>query len=123
MVLMVSCATRQAVIPENLTPAELIQRAREASDRYRYSVALQHYETLIERFPFDIDNVIAAEYEMAFIHFRQRRYDLARIGFTNLLQRYNAPDAELLPPQFRVLSERLLTIIDEREAAGSRGRF
>ena len=120
---MVSCATRQVVIPENLSPAELIQRGQEASDRYRYAIALQHYETLIERFPFHTDFVIAAEYEIAFIHFKQRRYYMARIGFTNLLARYNAPDAELLPPQFRVLSERLLVIIDEREAEGRRGRF
>ena len=120
--LAISCATGPSTIPEDLTPAELIQRAQEASDRYRYSVALHHYETLIERFPFDIDSVIAAEYEIAFIHFKQRRYAMARTGFTNLLERYNAPDAVLLPPQFRILSERILATIDEREIQGRRGR-
>jgi len=120
--LAVSCATRPATIPENLTPAELIQRAQEASDRYRYSVALQFYEALLERFPFDIDSVIAAEYEIAFIHFKQRRYNVARTGFINLLERYNTPDAVLLPPQFRILSERILQNIDERETQGRRGR-
>ena len=120
--LAVSCATRPGVIPENLTPAELIQRAQEASDRYRYSVSLHYYETLIERFPFDIDSVIAAEYEIAFIHFKQRRYAVARDGFTNLLERYNTPDAILLPQQFRILSERILLTIDEREGQRNRAR-
>ena len=114
-VLMLSCLTRPIVIPEGLTQAELIQRAQEASDRYRYSISLQYYETLIERFPFDIDNIIAAEYEIAFIHYKRKRYETARIGFTNLLERYNTRDAELLPPQFKILSERILANIIEIE--------
>ena len=121
-VLAVSCATRSVVIPEDLSPAELIQRAQEASDRYRYSVSLQYYETLIERFPLDIDSIIAAEYEIAFIHFKQRKYNSARTGFNNLLARYNTPDAVLLPQQFRILSEKILTNIDEIEAQRVRNR-
>jgi outer membrane protein assembly factor BamD (BamD/ComL family) len=117
-ILLLSCATRPVTIPEGLTPMEIIQRAQEASDRYRYSAALQYYETLIERFPFDIDNVIAAEYEIAFIHFKQKRYDIARTGFNNILERYNHPDAALLPPQFRILSRRILENMDEIEAQG-----
>ena len=121
-VLLVSCATGPVLIPEDLTPMELIQRGHEASDRYRYRHALQFYEALIERFPFDIDHVIAAEYEIAFIHFKQRRYDIARTGFNNILERYNHPDAVLLPPQFRVLSLRILENIDEAEAQRRRFR-
>ena len=113
-VLAVSCATSPVVIPEDLEPMELIQRAQEASDRYRYSVSLQYYETLIHRFPYDIDSVIAAEYEIAFINYKQSRYSLARTQFTNLLARYDTPDAVLLPPQFRVLSERILADINDR---------
>ena len=100
----------------------MIQRAQESSDRYRYNVALQYYEIILERFPFDIDSIIAAEYEIAFIHFKQRRYAVARTGFTSLLERYNHPDAVLLPQQFRILSERILLTIDEREIQGARSR-
>ena len=114
--LAVSCATGPVVIPDDLTPAELIQRAQEASDKYRYSVSLQYYETLIERFPFDIDSVIAAEYEIAFIHYKQKKYDIAKIEFNNLLERYNTRDEELLPPQFKILSLRILENIEEIEA-------
>ena len=110
-----SCATGPVVIPEDLTPPELIQRAQEASDRYRYAVSLQYYETLIERFPYEIDNIIAAEYEIAFIHYKQKKYGISRIEFNNLLERYNVPDEELLPPQYKILSKIVLEKIDNAE--------
>jgi len=119
-----SCSTRPAVIPEDLTPAELIQRAQEASDRNRYEVSLQHYETLIQRFPFDIDNIIAAEYEIAFIHYKQKKYDNAKAEFTELLDRYNTPDEELLPPSFKILSLKIMDKIEEIEnGANTRSPF
>jgi len=119
----VSCATGPAAIPYDLTPMELIQRGQEASSRNRFAVALQHYRTLLERFPHDLYFVCAAEYEIAFIYYRRetrrtpwrRDFTAAQIKFHNLLERYNTPDAELLPPQFRVLSEIVLARI---EAAG-----
>ena len=110
-----SCATRLIVIPEDLTAAELIQRAQEASDRNRYSVALQYYETILYRFPYDIDSVCAAEYEIAFIHYKQKKYDIAKTEFNLLLERYNIPDEALLPPQFKILSQKILANITEIE--------
>jgi len=120
-VLAVSCATRPITFPDDLTPAEYIQRAQEASDKYRYSISLQYYEALIEKFPYDIDSVIAAEYEIAFINYKQGRNDLARTQFNSLLARYNTPDAELLPPQFKILSGKVLENINER--AGQKRSF
>ena len=120
--LMFSCASGPVAIPEDLSPAELIQRAQEASDRNRYEVSLQYYETIIERFPFDIDNTIAAEYEIAFIHYKQKKYDLAKVEFTDLLERYNTPDEELLPPQFKILSHKIMDKIEEIEYNAANGR-
>jgi outer membrane protein assembly factor BamD (BamD/ComL family) len=113
--LVFSCATGSTVIPENLSPAELIQRAQEASDRNRYEVSLQYYEAIIERFPFDIDDIIAAEYEIAFIHYKQKQYETAKAEFTDLLERYNTPDEALLPPSFKILSLRIMEKIEEIE--------
>ena len=115
MLLTLSCATKLLVIPEDLTPMELIQRGQEASDRNRHSTALQYYSTLIERYPFDIDFICAAEYEIAFIHYKQKKFDIAKIEFTDLLERYNTPDAELLPPQFKILSEKVMARMTEIE--------
>jgi len=113
--LVCSCATGPTVVPENLSPAELIQRAQEASDRNRYEVSLEYYEAIIERFPFDIDNIIAAEYEIAFIHYKQKQYETAKAEFGDLLERYNTPDEALLPPQFKILSLKILEKIEEIE--------
>ena len=115
--LALSCASKPVVIPDDLTVMELIQRAQEASDKNKYKVSLQYYETILDRFPYDIDSVCAAEYEIAFIHYKQKKYDIAKTEFNTLLERYNTPDEELLPPQFKILSQKILTTIEELEAA------
>jgi outer membrane protein assembly factor BamD (BamD/ComL family) len=109
-----SCASRPIAIPEDLTAPELIQRAQEATDRNRYNNALQYYQAILERFPFNSEYVCAAEYEIAFIYYKQKKYDQAKNGFNTLLERYNTPDGELLPPQFRILAIRVLGTIEER---------
>ena len=114
--LVVSCASGPVAIPDDLSQAELIQRAQEASDRNRYSVSLQHYATLIERFPYDIDSIIAAEYEIAFIHYKQKKYAVAKVEFADLLERYNTPDEELLPQQYKILSLIVTKKIEEIES-------
>jgi len=114
--LAVSCAGGPVVIPDDLSAAELIQRAQEASDRNRYNISLQYYQTIIERFPTDTDSICAAEYEIAFIHYKQKKYDIAKTEFTDLLDRYNTPDEELLPPQFKVLSQMIMKKITDIES-------
>jgi len=118
IILAVSCVSTESIeIPHDLTTAELIQRGQEASDRNRYAVSLQYYEAVIERYPSDINSVIAAEYEIAFIHYKQKNYELSKTEFYRLLGRYNTPDQELLPAQFKILSNIVLGKIAEIEAA------
>jgi outer membrane protein assembly factor BamD (BamD/ComL family) len=115
--LAVSCiSTGPVEIPDDLTAAELIQRGQEASDRNRYNVSLQYYEAILERFPYDIDSVIAAEYEIAFIHYKQKDYIQSKTEFNRILAYYNTPDQELLPAQFKILSNIVLGKIAKIEA-------
>ena len=118
--LALSCVSGPVDIPEDQTPMELIQQAQEASYRNRYGIALQYYQAILERFPNDIDSICAAEYEIAFIHYKQGRYGEAREGFNALLERYDVPDGALLPQQFRILSNIVLERMDEIEAGGRR---
>jgi outer membrane protein assembly factor BamD (BamD/ComL family) len=113
--LLASCASGPVVIPGDITAEELIQRAQEASDRNRYAVSLQYYEAIRERFPEDLVNACAAEYEIAFIHYKQKKYAEAKDEFTDLLSRYEDPDEELLPPQFKILSTKILAKIETIE--------
>jgi outer membrane protein assembly factor BamD (BamD/ComL family) len=99
-----ACATGPVEISTELTAAELIQRGQEASDRNRYNIALQYYQALQDRNSTNIDMVCTAEYEIAFIHYKQKKYDEAKTEFNALLERYNTPDEELLPQQFKKLS-------------------
>jgi len=110
-----ACATGQINIPESLNPSEIIQRAQEASDKNRYNHALQYYQALLDRNSTNIDLVCAAEYEIAFIHYKQKKYSQARMGFNALLDRYNAYDDGYLPPQFKLLALKVLERIDEKE--------
>jgi len=114
-----ACATKQLNISDNLSPSELIQRAQEASDRNRYNNALQYYQALLDRNATNIDLVCTAEYEIAFIHYKQKKYSQSREEFNALLERYDAFDGEYLPSQFKLLSKKVLERIDEKESSRS----
>ncbi|MDR3146369.1 MAG: hypothetical protein LBU21_08830, partial [Treponema sp.] len=90
-VLLSACATGPAEIPDDAGPEELVQRAQEASDRNRFKLSLQYYQEILERFPSNIDFICAAEYEIAFIHYKQRKYNQARDELKALLGRYEGP--------------------------------
>ena len=103
-------------IREDLSPAELIQLGQEALDRNRYKAAIQYYQALHDRNRSSIDLIITAEYHIAFIHYKQKRYEQAREGFNAILEYYNTPDEELLPQHFKRLSQIVLQSIDEKES-------
>ncbi len=110
-----ACATGGLNIPEDLSSSELIQRAQEASDRNRYNQALQYYTALLERNRTNIDLVCTAEYEIAFIYYKQKKYSQAKEGFNSLLERYDAPGGDMLPPKFKRLATIVLDSISEKE--------
>lgn len=109
--LIAGCASGPVVIDEGLEPSELIQRAQEASDKNRMTVAIQYYQTILERYPDDRYATCAARYEIAFIQFKQKNFEEAKKGLEELLALYEGPDAALLPAQFRVLGEKVLAKI------------
>jgi outer membrane protein assembly factor BamD (BamD/ComL family) len=115
MISCIACATGPVNIAPDLTSAELIQRGQEASDRNRYNQSLQYYEAILDRYPSYIDEVCAAEYEIAFIHYKQKKYEQSKTEFNALLTRYNGADAALLPPQFKILTTIVLEKIAEKE--------
>jgi len=102
-----SCASGPVNVPPDMPPNKIIQRAQEAADVNKYKVALQYYEILLERYGTVDEYLAVGEYEISFIHYKQKRYSRARQGFETLLERY-AMAGNALPPQFKVLSERML---------------
>jgi outer membrane protein assembly factor BamD (BamD/ComL family) len=108
-----SCATGPVNIPDDMPPAKIIQRAQEASDINKYKIALQYYEALKENYGDSGEYLCTAEYEIAFIHYKQKKYPEARREFEDLLKRYEDVDAALLPPHFKILSEKVLAKLTE----------
>jgi tetratricopeptide (TPR) repeat protein len=109
-----ACASRTN-IRDDLTPAEIVQRAQEASDHNRYNTALRYYEVLLERYQYNMELVCTAEYEIALIHYKQKKYKDSRAELNALLERYDGPDGELLPHQFKRLAYIVLDRITEKE--------
>jgi outer membrane protein assembly factor BamD (BamD/ComL family) len=115
VILAAGCASGPANVSDTATPAELEQRAQEASDRNRYRQSLGYYELILERFPDRIEYVCAAEYEIAFIHYKQKKYEASESELRKLLARYDGPDSELLPPQYRILANIVIAKVVERK--------
>ena len=113
-----ACASGPDDILEGSSPAELIQRAQEESDHSRYKQALEIYEIMRERYASNVEVVCTAEYEIAFIHYKQKKYIQARDEFNALLARYDGPDGELLPPQFKILSQIVLKKMETSSEEG-----
>ena len=112
LVIFFSCASGPVNAPPETPPAKIIQRAQEAADVNKYRIALQYYEILLERYGNFGEYLAVGEYEIAFIHYKQKRYLRARLGFETLLDRY-AEAGNGLPPQFKVLSEKMLNRLTE----------
>jgi outer membrane protein assembly factor BamD (BamD/ComL family) len=108
-----ACATRNIVIPADLSPEKLVQLAQEESDKNRYNAAAQYYKAILERFPDNIAAVCGAQYEIAFIHYKQKKYAESEEEFNALIDRYNAPDGDLLPQKYYILSNIALESINK----------
>ncbi|MDR2803336.1 MAG: outer membrane protein assembly factor BamD [Treponema sp.] len=111
-----SCVTGNIVIPTDLTTGELVQKAQEASDKNRYDTAAMYYNAVLERFPNDREAVCGAQYEIAFIHYKQKKYAEAEDELLSLLSLYNAPDGDLLPRKYFILSSTVLENIKNASA-------
>jgi tetratricopeptide (TPR) repeat protein len=115
LALCTACVSGPAVITNETTPAELIQRAQEASDKNHYELALEYYQALLDRHSGNIELVCTGEYEIGFIHYKQKKYPLAREELNALLQRYESEGQEPMPLQFKRLSVIVLERIAEKE--------
>ena len=114
-----ACHSTPDYIPEELQPREYFQLAQEAVvERKDYDTALVYYQTFLQRFPTDIQRAVEAEYEIAFIRYKQNDPRAEQL-FRDLLARYETEGAELLPGWPRVLAEKLLKNIIEKDAAAT----
>jgi outer membrane protein assembly factor BamD (BamD/ComL family) len=115
MVVCAGCFSGPVTIKDDASAAEIVQMGQTAMDKNRYKQAVQYYEAIKERFPEDNGAVAGADYEIAFIHYKQKKYSAAKIEFNRLLERYNTLEGESLPKKYRILSGIVLKKIDEKQ--------
>lgn len=114
VLVLLSCNTVPSEIDPDLTQAELIQRAQEAADEENFDAAIAYYQTVLDRFPDDLDAVATARYEIAFVHYKRGEMDTARAGFTELLEFYDSTDVAIMEWP-RVLATTLLEEMESDE--------
>ena len=112
-----SCQTVPESISTDLAPNEYFQEGQEAFGKGHNETALLYYRTFVERYPDMTQTVVEAEYEIAFIIYKSGELEKAGNLFSAILDKYNAPGAEVLPAWPRVLSAKLLETIEEELTA------
>jgi len=104
-----ACASQPEEIPEELEPIEYFQRAQKiASEDENYALAKRYYKTFIERYPDDIQRIVEAKYEIAYLSYKQGDYDLSRQQFEEMLSYYEDEGSNILPRWPQVLAEKVL---------------
>ena len=104
-----ACASQPEEIPEELEPIEYFQRAQKiASEDENYALAKRYYKTFIERYPDDIQRIVEAKYEIAYLSYKQGNYDLSRQQFEEMLSYYENEGSSVLPRWPQVLAEKVL---------------
>ncbi len=109
------CKTAPVVIPDEMTPAEFFQKAQEASNNGKYGTALSYYNTFLERYPDDSQRGVEAEYEIAFIAFKQHDYTKAEKLFNEILGKYSTESSQVLPAWPKILSQKVLSEMEGKK--------
>ncbi len=116
LALCIGCSSAPKQIPDGLSSQELVQRAQEASDSYKYDVAKAYYTALLERYSSEPSAVAQGEYEIAFIAYKQERFQEAKDGLQKLLALYSGPESKGYPPAYQILAQKVLDKIAELES-------
>ena len=115
LTLLAGCRGGPPIIPDDLSVLQFFQRAQEEFDYDEWDNALIYYNTFIERHPDDLQHVISARYEIAFILYKQKNYGEAAKEFQEILDFYDTNNLPLSFPLWpRVLSQKVLQIMRDK---------
>ena len=115
LLFIVGCKSTPPEVEQGLPPAEYFKRAQAAViERNDYDKALALYQAVLDQYESDRENGIVARYEIAFIYYKQEKYDIAKEKFEEILEIYEEKSAQRLPPWPPVLAEKILLKIEEK---------
>ncbi len=110
-----ACKSAPPVNYNSLNKAEFFQKAQEASNKGDYEIALAYYNHFLAKYPDDIQKGIEADYEIAFIAYKQHDYKKANRLFSDILDKYSTDAAQVLPAWPKILSQEILKEIKEKQ--------
>ena len=114
IIFVVSCASIPKNIPLELSAKELNQKAQECTAAENYAGAEVYYKTLIQRYGMDTSVLIPAEFELAHVYIKQKKYDKAKPILERVLTYYEV-DTGSLPREYKKLAQIDLNKIPQEE--------
>ena len=109
------CQSAPKHIPQDLTADELINLAQASYDKGNVKAAQAYYEAIIIRYGDQMDKLVEAEYEIAHLKVKQKKWQQAIPDLQRILSYYESDVAGVLPPSFKKLAELDLAKIPEKE--------
>lgn len=105
--LVFSCTSlpKEENVPKEMEVIDMIQKAQEAFEVNNYRVAKKWYEIILHRFGDDSAVRVEAEYELAHILVKQKRWKQAYQHLSLLIALYESKDGMRLPPDFYKLAK------------------
>lgn len=100
-------------IPMETSVAELSQKGQTALDNNNYKAAEVYYQAVIDRYGQDLAVKTSAEFEIAHIRVKQKKWADARIRLEQIINRYETEEGAGLPPEFLKLARNDLLKIPE----------
>ena len=100
-----SCSTVPKAVPDDASVEELTLLAQDSLDVSNYKAAEFYYQTILNRYGSDLSVAIAAEYEIAHIRVKQKKWDDAKVRLINILSYYESDIASNLPAHYKILAE------------------
>jgi outer membrane protein assembly factor BamD (BamD/ComL family) len=110
-----SCQSVPKNIPQDLTADELVNFAQSSYDDGNVKAAQAYYEAIIIRYGDQMDKLVEAEYEIAHLKIKQKKWQQAIPDLQRILSYYEADATGILPPAFKKLAELDLAKVPEKE--------
>jgi outer membrane protein assembly factor BamD (BamD/ComL family) len=100
-----SCTGIPKELPEDITVAELTREAQNKQDKGQYKAAEYYYNAAIARSINNPLELLFAEYELAHMQVKQKRFEEAKPTLERLYSYYNASENLGYPPAYKKLIE------------------
>lgn len=115
LLILSGCHTVPKNIPADLSADELINLAQASYDKGNTRAAQVYYETILIRYGDQMDKVVEAEYEIAHMKVKQKKWQQAIPDLQRVVSYYETDTTGTLPPAFRKLAELDMAKVPERE--------